>query len=556
MEKQRTVLLGLDGATFDLLGPWMDQGHLPNLKRLTQEGVWGELESTLPPTTAPAWVACVTGVNPGKHAVFDFRESPFLDASRPLISSRSVRAPKLWQLLNLQGYRAAMLNVPITYPPEQVDGFVVSGMMTPGPETAFVFPPDLKEELYRAVPDYVVNVDIPRYDVEDEADAHAFLDEIDRCFERRAEAMFYLLDRGGWDFFMVVYIVLDRIQHLLWKYYQDPESRFYHMERAPRLRSRILEIHQHVDAMVGRLMEHLGDDTNLIVVSDHGFGSTKVWLNMNRWLQDQGWLRVKPKTNLRKRLFYEAMRFNDSWLVRTLVPPKLRRALRWRVRGTRSTFRSDLVDSIDWDRTKAFFASIPCQGIYINVRRDGLGVVEPGAEYDAFRDQLRQGLLDLRHPRTGERIVDQVWYREEVYSGPYTHWAPDVLFVAKDYAYLGRELLGTRGVVESSMNWANGFHRMNGIFLARGEGFLKGHRLEGARIIDMSPTVLYRMNQPVPTYMDGRVLTEAMQQEYVDAHPVREEEVAWQTLVDSTGAYSDEESAEIEARLKGLGYVA
>lgn len=552
----RTLLLGLDGATFDLLTPWMAQGHLPNLKRLTQEGTWGDLASTVPPTTAPAWAACFTGVNPGKHGIYDFRESPFFDARRPLISSRSVRAPKLWHLLNRHGKRAGVLNVPITYPPEPLDGFVVSGMMTPGPEVAFTYPPALKEELLRAIPDYVINVDIPRYDVEDETDAYAFLDEIARSFERRAAAFFYLMERHEWHFLMVVFIVMDRIQHLLWKYYDDPDNRFYTSERAPRLRARILEVYQQVDAFLGEVLGRLDDDTDLLLVSDHGFGPTQAWINVNHWLQAEGLLRVNPKVLLRKRLFYEAMRLNGTPLVQAIVPPALRRAVRQRVRQTRSTFRSDLVESIDWEQTQAFFASIPCQGIYVNVKRDGQGTVEPGAAYDALRERLRQGLLALRDPRTGEQVVDEVHFREEVYHGPYTDWAPDLLFVAHNYAYLGRELLGTPGAIETSMNWANGFHRPNGIFLARGRGFHAGRHIEGARIMDIAPTILYRMGLPVPSYMDGRPLQEAMTEDFCSAHPLQQEEASLEVLRGAAETYSDDESAEIEARLRGLGYMS
>jgi len=277
---------------------------------------------------------------------------------------------------------------------------------------------------------------------------------------------------------------------------------------------------------------------------------------VNRWLQEQGLLQVKGRMLLRKRLFYEAMRLNDARLVRALVPAGLRRTIRQRVRRTRSTFRSDLIESIDWERTQAFFASIPCQGIYIHVRRDGQGTVEPGPAYEALRQQLRDGLLSLRDPRTGETVVDQVYYREELYHGPYAHWAPDVLFIARNYAYLGRELLGAAGVIETSMNWANGFHRPNGIFLARGHGFRPGYQLRGAGIIDVAPTILYRMGLPVPTYMDGRPLTTAMEEAFVSAHPLQSEDLPAEVLARTDQTYSEEESAEIEARLKGLGYMA
>jgi predicted AlkP superfamily phosphohydrolase/phosphomutase len=515
------------------------------------------LESTRPPTTAPAWVACVTGANPGQHGVFDFRESPFLDAGRPLISSRSVRVPTLWQILNHHQRTVGLLNVPVSYPPQPVaeGGFVVAGMMSPGPESGFARPRELRADLNAR--GYVIDVEIQKYDVEAEADAYRFLDDLEAMLHKRAEALFRLMDDRPWQFLMAVFVAADRIQHLFWKTLADPESHFYHAPAAPRLRARILAVYQAIDDVVGRVLARVDADgeTDLFVVSDHGFGSTKTWFNVNRWLQKEGWLRLKPAAALRKRLFYEAMVLNDSRLVKTLLPESLGRAVRGRVRGGRSVFKTDLDRCIDWPQTRAFFASIPAQGIYINVRRDGIGTVEPGAEYEELRQEIRDRLLVLADPRTGQRLVDQAWFREELYHGPYTHLAPDVLFVARDYACLGRELLGTRGVIETSMNWANGFHRMNGIFMAYGPRVRRGARIEGATMVDVAPTVLHGLGLPVPANMDGQVLTDLFAPEFVAANPVRHEApLAGADLAFDEG-YTDDEQAEVSGRLAALGYI-
>ena len=551
----RVILLGLDGATFDLLGPWMEAGHLPHLQRLAREGVWGELESTRPPTTAPAWVACVTGVNPGQHGVFDFRESPLLDPRRPLISSRSVRAPTLWQIAGHYGRQVGLLNVPVTYPPQQVDGFVVAGMMSPGPGSNYTHPRELREELNAR--GYIIDFEIQKYDVEAEADATRFLDDVQQAMERRAKALFHLMDSRPWQFLMAVFVAADRIQHLFWKTLADPESHFYRASNAARLRARILAVYQAMDSVVGQVLDRVEADgeIDLFVVSDHGFGSTRAWFNVNRWLEERGWLHLHRRAALRKRLFYEAMKLNDSRLVKALLPESLGRAVRGRVRAGRSVFKTDLDECIDWTRTRAFFASIPAQGIYINVRRgDGLGTVAGGAEYDTLREQIREGLLALTDPRNGEQIVDQVWYREDLYHGPQTHLAPDLLFVARDYAYLGRELLGTRGAIETSMNWGNGFHRMNGVFLAYGPHVRRGGQVAGARMVDVAPTLLHDLGLPVPTNMDGRVLLDVLDAGYMAGHPIRSEE----PLADSEGRrqdYSEDEQAEIAGRLAALGYM-
>jgi predicted AlkP superfamily phosphohydrolase/phosphomutase len=541
----------------------MDAGHLPHLQRLAQQGVRGELKSTRPPTTAPAWVACITGVNPGQHGVFDFRESPLLDPHRPLISSRSIRAPTLWQILNHHQKSVGLLNVPVSYPPERVDGFVVGGMMSPGPDSNYTYPPDLRDELNTQ--GYVIDVEIQKYDVEAQADALCFLDDVEAAFHKRAATLFHLMDTRSWQFLMAVFVAADRIQHLFWKTMADAESRFYHAPQAPYLRERILTIYQAIDEMVGQVMKRIDDDgqTDLLVVSDHGFGSTKAWINANRWLQEQGWLHLKPGAALRKQLFYKAIQINDSPFVKRLLPESLARAIRGRVRSGRSVFKTDLDQCIDWSRTRAFFASIPAQGIYIHVRRDihglrsneKIGTVAPGAEYEALRQEIRRRLLALTDPRSGERIVDQVWFREELYHGPQTHLAPDVLFVAQDYAYLGRELLGARRTVETSMNWGNGFHRMNGILLAYGPHIRCGVRVEGATMVDVAPTLLYDLGLPVPTNMDGHVLAEVLAPEFVAANAIQHTAPLLALEPGQEQDYTQDEQAEIVDRLAGLGYI-
>jgi predicted AlkP superfamily phosphohydrolase/phosphomutase len=533
----------------------MDAGHLPNLKRLTELGARGQLESTRPPTTAPAWMACVTGTNPGQHGVFDFRESPFLDPRRPLVSSRSVQVPTLWQILSYHGRQVGLLNVPISYPPEPVNGFVVSGMMSPGSESNYTYPPHLRDELNAQ--GYVIDVEIQRYDVEAQDDALRFLDDVEAALRKRVEALFGLMDSWPWQFLMAVFVAADRIQHLMWKTMADPESRFYHAPEAPRLRERILTIYQLMDEVVGRLVAHVVDDgqADLFIVSDHGFGSTKAWINVNRWLREQGWLCLKPLATVRKRLFYEAMKVNDSPFIKRLLPESVGRTVRGRVRRGRSVFKTDLDQCVDWTRTRAFFASIPVQGIYINVRRGNIGTVEPGVEYRTLRQEIRDGLLALSDPDSGERIVDQVWFREELYQGRQTHLAPDVLFVARDYGYLGRELLGTRGPVETSMNWANGFHRMNGILMAYGPHIRRGAWVEGARIIDVAPTVLYDLGLPVPANMDGRVLTDMLDPAHVRVNPVRQDAPLMRTEGPMDAGHTEDEQSQVASRLAGLGYI-
>jgi predicted AlkP superfamily phosphohydrolase/phosphomutase len=554
-KKRRVILFGIDGATFDLLLPWTKEGIMPNLGRALERGSWGDLASTIPPTTPPAWSTCVTGKNPGKHGIYDFRESFHLHPGRPLVSSRSIRSAKIWHILNATGRKTGVLNVPITYPPEEVDGFMISGMMTPSEDSPFTYPTGLKEEIFQKCGDYVVNIDIPKYDVELFDDAMRFFKDMTYCFRKRREAFLYLLDEKEWDFFMVVFIIADRIQHLFWKFL-FPGSGFYNLSHAPTIREEIFKCYAMLDGVVGEVLDRLDDTTDLFIMSDHGFGYTEKWFNVNKWLADLGLLALRGSVSMKKSLFYTAMTFNDSSLVKHLLPGALQSAVRNRIRKGRGTLKTDIDVTLDWGKTSAFFASIPTQGIFINTRTgDGNGIVERGAEYEKLRNILRDELLDLRDPTTGETLVDKVLFREDAYQGPYTELAPDVLFVAKDYAVLGRQLFGARRWIATSENQANGFHRTNGIFISVGSHIKKRNSIKGASIADVMPTVLYAMGESLPDDLDGRVLGEIFDGGFLDTNPIRYEPASKYEAGRAAAVYSEADSQTVRERLAGLGYL-
>jgi predicted AlkP superfamily phosphohydrolase/phosphomutase len=549
----RVILLGLDGASYRLLKPWADEGILPNFARMFEESTWGELASTIPPTTPPAWAACLTGKNPGKHGIFDFRESPLKYADRPLINMSSMQGRKLWHLFAAEGKKSAIVNVPITFPPDDtIDGLMVSGMMTPSNDSEYTYPADLKPEISKAVGDYVVNIDIPKYDVELEADANAFLQDVEYSFTKRKELFWYLMDAKQWHFFMIVFVNLDRIQHLFWKYL-DPEWPQYESKMAKRLRPRIIKSYQMVDKMLGELREKAGD-TPIVIMSDHGFGATRQWFNVNTWLMENGWLKANPQVLRKRKIFMTLMNWNDSSLIKALVPKSVQSKVRGKIRRGRSTFKSDLEAALDHSGTKAFFASIPAQGIFINVKRDGAGIVEPGAEYDQLRNEIKEKLLQLKDPETGKNVVDSVYFREELYHGEQAKYAADVIFVARNYGCLGRQLIGQSKVFQSSAKTPNGFHRIEGVFMATGPQFKSGHKLEGAQMPDVAPTILHLAGQAIPDDMDGRVLSEIFAPEFMEANEVKSISVADLPEFERKD-FSEEESAEIANRLRSLGYL-
>ncbi len=522
----------------------MNEDKLPNLKKLILAGSAGQLQSTMPCTTPAAWSTVYTGKNPGRHGIFDFRKSYHQDPQRTLISQNSINGAKIWQILNNHNKKTILLNLPMTYPPEPVDGLMVSGMMTPSEGSAFTYPPEFKDELLSVIPDYSINIDIPRYDTTYKEDCLKFLDELRKSFEKRKELLRYLITNKEWDFLFAVFILPDRIQHLLWKYLEPDDDSFRKTSDGRIIYDRIIELYQLQDEMLGEIDSLSGKDDYLFVISDHGFGGTKAYINVNKLLEDWGYLRLKKRTVF-NRAFFKLWDFGDSRIGKIIVPKLVQRFIRRAIRKTRGSYKTDVEKHIEFTQTKAFFASIPSQGIYVTAE---------GADYEITRNELKEKLLELKDEKTGKKIIDQVYFREELYSGPFVKYAPDIIFAADNYAYLGRQHIGSDQAITHCADKPIGFHRPNGIFVSKGSDIRVNTCFDGLSLQDITPTILYSMGLPIPQDMDGKAFTQIFLSERTKESPVVTESDADRST-HTAKVYSSEDTREIKRRLKSLGYI-
>ena len=550
--RPRVVMIGLDGATFSLLDAYATRGVMPAWGRWRREGSGGPLASTNPPTTPPAWSSCVTGKNPGKHGVFDFRESISADRRRPLVTGRSIRARTLWEMIGDGGRRACIVNFPVSWPAEPMCGTMITGMLTPDGGIQNAWPEEEGEALRQAVPGYLWNVDIPRYDVDQPSGALRFLDDLERSLDGRIAAFRHFRAREAWDLLFVTFVFHDRIGHLFWKLVQDGEGLLDHPQRAV-VRQRVEAMYRRFDALLDELMDRRAPEETLLIVSDHGFGSTHGFFEVNSWLMEEGLLVLRPGARLRTLAFATAMEMGEHPAVRRVVPSGLQATIRGRIRSGRSSFKSDLEDAVDWERTRAFFPSVACQGIHVLRREDGFsGGVSGPAELRQVRDQIEDRLRTVRDEQ-GAPIIDAVWDRETLFSGPYAAWGPDLVFRAQGHACVGRPLLSARRIVRDARDTPNGFHRTDGVFMALGEGVLAGASVLGARIEDVTPTVLWALGEPLPDDMDGRVLQEGWDEAWRRAHPVRWREApVWKG---SAAPAPEGDQGALAERLRRLGYL-
>lgn len=552
MEKSlKVVIIGLDGGTFDLIKPWVDGGHLPAFQKLMNEGAWGELRSTMPPITAPAWSSFITGKNPGKHGLIDFvfRQPNTYSVAPVNASTRQGRS--LWSRLGDGEKRVIVVNVPVTYPPERVNGIMVTGLMTPSEEANFTYPPELAERLRQNHYKVHSPQSYARGNIE------RFLEGIESVTAVQWQHLRQFMAEEDWDFTMYVFRGPDRMQHGLW-HFMDPEHPLHGAPGTEQYQNAIRDHHRSIDRYLAELIDDLDEDTVLILMSDHGFGPFHKYIYMNNWLMKWGLLQLKkrPLSQLKK------IAFNMGITPISIYNQMLKLGLggvKGKVtkgKGNKKLARFFLsFNDIDWGRTTVYSLGNAGQ-LWINLKgREPQGIVEPGAEYERIRQDVIEKLKTMRDPETNELMVDKVYTREMLYEGEYIDRMPDIVFVPKGFRYLsfGEYEFASHRLVDVSYG-ITGWHRENGMVLFHGLPVNPNNSFEDAKLQDIAPTVLYLMGQPIPDDMDGRILIETLQPQWIDE--TRMQRVSASKEDEQTYVhFSDEDEEAIRKRLEDLGYL-
>ena len=553
----KVIVIGLDGATFDLIKPWATEGYLPTLSQLLAEGAHGPLRSTMPPMTAPAWTSFATGVNPGKHRLYDWiAREPDSYRFTP-VTARDSTATPIYTVLSENGRRVCALNVPMTYPAIPVNGVMLSGMPAPSLENSISFPASLLHEIVEAVGDYMLYPD-PGQAYSDSG-VDAFLKRLYRCTELRGQAFDYLRQREDWDFAMMVFNGTDTVSHAMWKY-MDRRHPLHDPSRYQKYGNAIRDYYQYVDRYLAEVVGSLPPDTVLILMSDHGFGPFHKFIHVNNWLMQEGWMHVRPQWRSRAKKAFFQRGFAPMTVYDLLMRLGLGGLKRGVVRGHGQGLLKTLFlafEDIDWSKTAAYSLGNVGQ-IYLNVvGREPYGCIEPGADYERVRTDIMNGLLSLRDPETAEPVIEAVYRREEIYDGEQVIHAPDILFMPSrlEYFGFGEYEFGSHHIIEPMKRGISGTHRMDGIFIAYGGPVQAGKVVPDAQITDLTPTVLHAMGVPIPESVDGRVLTEIFSPAF-QPHVATHSSQVWQHPDDD----QDQELTAVDKqtlseRLRSLGYV-
>ncbi|MDY6770073.1 MAG: alkaline phosphatase family protein, partial [Candidatus Nanohaloarchaea archaeon] len=476
-------IVGLDGATFDLIDRWEDD--LPNLAELKEEGAYGELETVTPPITPAAWTSFMTGKNPGKHGIYDFSVKVRGEDNRfELVSSGDIGTYTLYEYLNDQGLTTGSFNIPLTYPPLDIDGYILSG----GPVAEFGPHACRPEELWQELEALGgVRKETVTYTGDNPG---AFVDSQHEQLADFERAFLHLMEERDEDLHAVLFQNTDNLAHWMWKYHDedhpDHPAGNDHQDA-------IRDIYRRADEAVGKIRERMDEDDHLIIMSDHGFGGVHKSIYVNNLFHREGLLQFRrtPGTLLRRLLFRLGIDMELANRVGTRLGLKHRARKSQKkndgdggllIRLVKSLLLS--ADDIDWDRTKAYSRG--------NFGQVFLNEDLSGEERERVKDRVREALYGLEDPDTGKQVITDVLDREELYHGPETDRAADLVFMTRDMEYMPARHFefGSRQVL-SDAPVRNGHHRMNGIFYIAGPGIDGGTELDGLHITDVAPTAIH-----------------------------------------------------------------
>jgi len=497
----RLLIVGWDGATFDLLDPLREAGRLPHVADLQARGTSAALESTVVPISSAAWVSAVTGMGPGETGVYSFFEPVEDSYDVQLVSSLSNQAPPLWRVLAHRGLRSHVFGVPLTYPPEPGLGTQVAGMLSP-PGGTYAYPAGLTTELRER--GFVPDLGIWR---ELQVPSHEFLDT---QLDLKQEIVTEILARDDWEFAMVVFKSLDLLSHRAYDGRADTQ---------------VADLVVRLDAILGELIAAAGPDTNVILMSDHGFATFTRLFNIHSWLFDESFSTPAEGAELPPR--------SDGPLAESRPAEHKRR-----------------MAQLDTRRSLAFAQA--CEGAFGSVRLNVRGREPDGCVAPEEQEELLARIeAGLRAIRVGEAaLVTNVWRGTDLYPGPHGSVVPDLMFeVLADVQVVASDVQPTFATHAHPVP----DHARDGILVAAGPRIRREAERGRAAIADIAPTALHLLGLPAHEEMSGTV-----QSTWVSGQAqVRRIPAAPGSLqrAESGAAYSAEELEQLRQRLKQLGYV-
>jgi len=517
---EKLVVVGIDGGSWNVLEPWCMNGVMPTLAGLRKQGSFGVLNSVIPPITPSAWTSLLTGQTPGRHRVLDFVRYDPATRSLALVNSSDLPAGHLFNLLRDARKDVIAVNLPMTYPPPELRGALVSGFGTPSADSSFTYPPELREEVLDLAPGYRFGVDWQAKDAGDLAGLATDVESIAAAFTQRVQVARHLSADRPWNLLLVHLKFYDDFLHKAFGY-TEPGA-------APRGRTLLRRCLSGLDSALADIAELAASaGAPMLVVSDHGFGSLRGRLYPNALLHRWGYLALRGPLG---RLAHKAHK--------QFAPKGAGMAAQ------------DLAARIplDWPRTRAYVMYTgPCPFVYVNRRgREPHGVVGP-EEVEALVAELAGRFRDYRHPAAQGPVFEQAIPGTEFFAGQDTS-TPDLVLVPQE-GLVPRRRLSRPGSEVEPVDTLEGYHRQAGLWLAAGANVRQG-MTEEAGLADILPTVLAALGVPLPPDLDGRPMDI-----FTDPPEISHSTASAAGTGPRRDVYSSDEEARVRRRLRDLGYL-
>lgn len=528
----KLVILGLDGATFEVIGKHLKR--LPGLNRLIREGVSGNLQSTIPMDTAVAWPVFATGRNPGKLGIYDFMIRDPESMKLHILDFRDLSYDFFWH--HIPG-SVGIASIP-AIPPQSVPSFFIQGSLV-------ILPPDGTFHVMgekRKLPAYY-NHYIKWYE-----DKEKILKDLEKRVKDRCSVYLSLLKETRPDFTIFLFNAIDHIQHHFWAFMDKSHP----AHKKNKYTEAILNTYIQVDKCIQEICNLIDKDTHVLIISDHGFGPYHTKINITRWLQKYGYLEYGQSP--RQRVFYKILRL--LFRLGAQFPSFIKRPL---IKRYLTESKTDLIaereTAIDWSKTKAYSWGY-CSPIFINLKGREPGGIVPPEEYEQLREEIIQKLLKLRDPETSKLVFKTILKKEEIYSGQFFEMAPDILIIPHRGYGASTSLASNAPLFEHvGLYPGTGIHELEGVFILNGPTIKRGVVIKNATIMDVAPTVLHLFGVPIPSDMDGRVLREVFKE---DSEPYQRpitEQTPRDVVTEPHILLRKEEEEEIIERLRDLGYM-
>jgi predicted AlkP superfamily phosphohydrolase/phosphomutase len=485
----KICVLGLDCAAPEVI---FGDERLVNLRRLMDLGVYGRLESVIPSSTVPAWMCMSTSQDPGSLGIYGLRNrSDHSYDKLEFVTSDAIKALAIWDHLAGAGKKAIIVGVPPNYPPRRVNGISIGCLLTPDPvKSDFTYPPALKARITELVGEYPVDVKPFRTDKKER-----LKEEIFNMSRKQWQVVRWLLGQQEWDYFHFVDMGLDRMHHGFWNYFDPKHVQF---EAGNPYRDAIPEYYRWLDEQIGSVLELLDNDTLVLIVSDHGAQRLDGGFAINEWLIRQGLLVLNEYPN------------------RLTAFEKL---------------------NVNWSKTRVWSESGYSARVFFNLQGRELQGVVPGVEYESFQNEMKARLEGLPGEE-GQPLKSLVFKPREIYRDV-RNVAPDLIVHVGELYWRSIGAVGhpKLHVQENDTGRDGCNHAQHGMFILTAPNCPLNGEYEGARLLDIAPTLLDLAGYEIPDAMQGRSLVAGREKK-------------------ASGGGSDGESERIvHDRLAGLGYV-